>query len=246
MTDSSPVLASARLQAWSPPAPELRGDDGLLPAAPRAHSLARAPLPKGSGVLVWALLLGSCLPVVCLNRQPLLAPAPVPASSWLVFCPLRSHAMCPAWLGVLTGTLRLLHSCGHVWSLVCRLTPGHLCTGSGLCALSSPPRPRPVCRQHLMALCVACFLFAGNEDFQSLSIQVAGSCAVASRTGGGEVSREPYPEQGRGGAPTHCGLSSLLPTCSPGCSPREVVCEGSGVTRVCTGHPLAQLKCPQP
>lgn len=40
-----------------------------------------------------------------------------------------------------------------------------------------------------MALCVACFLFAWNEDFRSLSIQVAGSCAVATGTGGGVVSK---------------------------------------------------------
>lgn len=246
MTDSSPDLASAHPQARSPPGPELWGHDGLLPAAPCAHGLAHAVLPEGSDTLVRALLLGSHLPVVCLRTWPPLAPAPVPASSRLVFCLLRSHAACPAWLGVLRGTPCPPHSLSCMWSLVCGLVRGQLCRGSGLCALYSRPGPQPVCRQHLVALCVACFLFAWNEDFWSLSIQVAGSCAVASRTGGGEVSREPCPEQGRGGVPSRCGLSSLLLTCSPACSPCEAVCEGSGVTHMCTGHPLAQLKCPQP
>lgn len=98
MTDSLPDLASAHLQARSAPGPELRGHDGLLPAALCAHGLAHAVLPEGSDTLVRALLLGSHLPVVCLRTWPPLAPAPVPASSRLVFCPLRSHATCPAWL----------------------------------------------------------------------------------------------------------------------------------------------------
>nr|XP_042109684.1 WD repeat-containing protein 27 isoform X6 [Ovis aries] len=87
--------------------------------------------------------------------------------------------------GSSSGTPCPPHSCSCMWSLVCGFARGRLCRGSGLCALYSRPGPQPGCRQHLVALCVACFLFAWNEDFRSLSIQVAGSCAVATGTGGG-------------------------------------------------------------
>lgn len=175
----------------------MRGDEGLLPTALCAHGLAVSALllagprraPQGSwfGPSSW----GATSPGVArLCTWPPLAPVPVPAPSRLVFCPLRSHAVCRPGSESSRGrgTSRTLAAWVEFGP---QARAGVALQGQRPVRSVLAPPARAVCRQHLEALRVACFLLAGNEDFRSLSIQVAGSCAVASRPGGREVSREP-------------------------------------------------------
>lgn len=161
MTDSLPDLASAHLQARSAPGPELRGHDGLLPAALCAHGLATPcslrALTPWSGPSSWE---ATSLSSVC--ARGLSWPAPVPASSRLVFCPLRSHATCPAWL-VLGGRRAHPHSCSCMWNLVCGFG-GAALQGDAGCALCTHGLGRsPECRQHLAGLMWPVFSLPGMK-----------------------------------------------------------------------------------